>query len=184
MRRLLWRVLDWYSQQFNDHWGFPTSCDLGGVGSSTKGICYAIDSGHTSLNIGEIAHQLAGDNCVFIPVSVYAFVIFIMWFLDWKFQYAWLGLSFVVVIMMTWLFKDRGKVNLPWVLARFRIIEPHDVHHGTPSHHPCSIQLRLLTSSHHLFAAGINLAAFTNLVFFGSLAFIVRLHPRTICLNF
>ena len=132
-------MLDWYSQRFNDHWGFPTTCLDPVNPSGPRLISNAIDADATFLGIGFIAEDFARNhpNCIHILTTSYACILCMSWLSAWELQYAWVGSSFVAVVFASWLLHMRGKANLPYLLAVLRIINPDDVHHGASFHHPC-----------------------------------------------
>jgi hypothetical protein len=184
VRLLLWHVLDWYSQRFNEHWGFPTSCTLSSS-STSKDFCNAIDSDPTYLSIGETLEEFDKNHpyASTLLVTAYVLSLLIYWNFAGNFGQLYVGSSFFFVFTTWWLLRNRGKMNLPYFLARFRIIEPNDVHHGTSFHHPCPMSFVTGVSESFHCSSGIDLAAWTNFVFFSILAVTVRLHPNTRFLN-
>ncbi len=134
MRLLIWRILDWYSQQFNDCWGFPTTCVLDSR-SNQEGICHAIHSHHRYLAFfpEHTANQISQRHPNFDKVLCALYIgILSIWFhsfslkIDlWFFSFS---LFFLIIIALV---RNRGRVNLPYILATLRIIDRDDVHHGT-----------------------------------------------------
>ncbi len=132
-------MLDWYSQRFNDHWGFPTTCVDPVNPNGPRLISNARDSDGTYLGIGEIAEVFARDhpNCIHILTTTYACILCTYWLLAWELQYSWVVSSFVAVVFASCLLHLRGKANLPYLLTVLRIIDPDDVHHGASFYYPC-----------------------------------------------
>jgi hypothetical protein len=151
VRLLLWRLLDWYSQQFNSRWGFPTSCVLdpdNPARPARQDICNAIDSNHRYLVF--FPEPLAKDVAKNYPHSVaflatFYFAILAVMF-SWKLEssiFVSFSLIFSIIIGLV---HYKGRVNLPYILAKFQIIKADDVHHGTALLFSCSIVFRGLSS--------------------------------------
>ena len=149
MRLLLWHLLDWYSQQFNSRWGFPTSCVLDPANPDRQDICNANDSNHRYLVFFPelLAERVARNypRCVTFLATFYFAILAVMF--SWKLESS-LVVSFSLIFsIIIGLVHYRGRVNLPYILAKFQIIKADDVHHGTAPLYSCSIVLRGLSRS-------------------------------------
>ncbi len=175
MRLLLWHLLDWYSQQFNSRWGFPTSCVLDPANPERQDICNANDSNHRYLVFFPelLAERVARNypRCVTFLATFYFAILAVMF--SWKLELSSIVSFSLIFSIIIGLVHYRGRVNLPYILAKFQIIKADDVHHGTALLYSCSIVFRGLSSS---VSSGMDLAAWTNFVFFSTVAVFVS-HP-------
>ena len=175
MRLILWRVLDLYSHKFNDNWGFPTSCCVPtSPVSSQKHICHAIDSSPKLFGVvKEIVDTYGQRHLTTVVLAVFLIVLFFLRALD-QFDFLFVCTLSLLVFTFIALIWSGGRVNLPYILARLKIIEPNDVHHGTVLL-PAPL-FGVPSSSLNFFSPpppGIDLAAWTSHVFFCTLAVIV-----------
>ncbi len=163
MRLLLWHLLDLYSQQFNSCWGFPTSCVLVSADpeatseilepkkTQKQDICNAYDSNHRYLVFypEPLAEYIAKNYprfAVLCFLVTFYFAILAVAF-SWKFESSSVVSFSLIFSMMIGLVYYEGRVNLPFILAKFQIIKGDDVHHGTALLCSCSILLRCLSST-------------------------------------
>lgn len=147
MRLLLWRALDWYSQQFNDCWGFPTSCVLDSR-TRQEGICHAIHSNHRYLAFfpEDTANEFFQRNPnidKFLCASYFGILSIWIHFFSLKMDVWFVSFTLVFSMAMA-LVQSRGRVNLPYILAKLCLIDRHDVHHGTSILDPHHFLLRVL----------------------------------------
>ena len=134
MRLIIWRVLDLYSHKFNENWGFPTSCCVPSTSPQQKHVvyfCHAIDSSPKQIDFFQKLvdnHHSPTKQLIFVLVFSLIFLAF-LWTLD-MFDFLPVCLISLVVFILIGLILSCGRVNLPYILARLKIIEPNDIHHG------------------------------------------------------